>query len=153
MEFDSRRRFFGDRNGRDTAVSTLDRVKTGFDECRMLALGAQVLIGFQFQGVFQPGFAGLPNSFKIAQIAGLLLLLTSLAALIIPSTQHMLAERMWASRRIESILTRCLDISLPPLAAALALDVAIALRTTADDVLAFALAIIVFLTAAGLWFG
>jgi hypothetical protein len=119
----------------------------------MLALGAQVLIGFQFQGVFQPSFANLPTSSKIAQIAGLLLLLTSLAALIIPSTQHIIAERMRASRRIEAILTRCLDISLLPLAAALGLDVAIALRTTAGDAWAFALAVIVFLSGAGLWFG
>ena len=119
----------------------------------MLALGAQVLIGFQFQGVFQPGFAGLPTSSKMAQIAGLLLLLTSLAALLIPTTQHVLAERMRASRRIEAILTRCLDISLLPLAAALALDVDIALRTSAGDAWAFALALIVFVAAAGLWVG
>ena len=113
-------------------MSTVDKVKIGLDECRMLALGAQVLIGFQFQGVFQPGFDSLPTSSKAAQIVGLLLLIGSLGVLIVPSTQHIIAEGLQASRRIETILTRCLDLSLLPLAAGLSIDVGDALRTTAS---------------------
>jgi hypothetical protein len=65
-------------------MSSVEKVKIGLDECRMLALGAQVLIGFQFQGVFQPGFVELPPSSKVAQIGGLLLLLASLGGSLHP---------------------------------------------------------------------
>jgi hypothetical protein len=133
-------------------MSTVEKVKIGLDECRMLALGVQVLVGFQFHGVFQPRFADLPPSSKMAQIVGLLLLLASLGALIVPSTQHIIAERFRATRRIETILTRCLDLSLMPLAAALSLDVGVALRTSMDDAFAIAVAAAIFVTALGLWF-
>src|SRR6478609_3373923 len=126
-------------------MSTVEKVKIGLDECRMLALGVQVLVGFQFQAVFQPRFADLPASSKVAQIVGLILLLASLCALIVPSTQHIVAERLRATRRIATILTRCLDLSLLPLAAALSLDVGIALRTTVDDAWAIACAAAVFM--------
>ena len=33
-----------------------DRLKTSLDELRMQVLGAQVLFGFQFQGLFQDTF-------------------------------------------------------------------------------------------------
>jgi hypothetical protein len=140
------------RLNRYAPMSTVERVKIGLDECRMLALGAQVLIGFQFQGVFQPGFADLPSSSKMAHIAGLLLLLGSLGFLIVPSTQHILAERLRATRRIETILTRCLDMSLLPLAGALALDVGIAVRTSAGGRWALVCGAAIFLAALGLWF-
>ncbi|MDB5648685.1 MAG: hypothetical protein JWL62_205 [Hyphomicrobiales bacterium] len=129
-----------------------EKIKIGLDECRMLALGAQVLIGFQFQGVFQPRFADLPASSKLAQIAGLLLLLASFCVLIVPSTQHILAEDLRGTRRMESILTRCLDLSLLPLAAALSLDIGIALRTSVDDYWAIVFAAAVFIAALALWF-
>jgi hypothetical protein len=32
------------------------KIKTALDETRMLILGAQVLLGFQFGGAFQDGF-------------------------------------------------------------------------------------------------
>ena len=75
------------RLGGYNGMSTVEKVKIGLNECRMLGLGAQVLIGFQFQGVFQPRFSKLPTSSHIAQIGGLVLLLARLGALIVPSTQ------------------------------------------------------------------
>lgn len=134
-------------------MSTVEKVKIALDECRMLALGAQVLIGFQFQGVFQPKFHDLPASSKAAQVVGLVLLLASLGALVAPSTHHILAERLQASRRIETVITRCLDLALMPLAAALALDVWTALRTTAGELWAAAAGAGVFVAAGAIWFG
>jgi hypothetical protein len=134
-------------------MSTVEKVKTGLDECRMLALGAQVLIGFQFQGVFQQRFDGLPVSSKVAQVIGLILLLASFGVLVAPSTQHIVAERLQATRRIESFITRCLDLSLVPLGTALALDVWIALRTSAGDLWAALAGAAVLTAAGGIWFG
>ena len=37
-----------------------ERVKTALDETRTLILGAQILLGFQYQGVFREQFDTLP---------------------------------------------------------------------------------------------
>jgi hypothetical protein len=42
-------------------MSLSRKVKTAFDENRMLILGAQVLFGFQLQDGFQEGFAEFPS--------------------------------------------------------------------------------------------
>jgi hypothetical protein len=36
------------------------KVKIALDETRMLILGAQILLGFQFRGAFSDGFDQLP---------------------------------------------------------------------------------------------
>jgi hypothetical protein len=36
------------------------KVKIALDETRMLVLGAQILLGFQFRGVFQDLYSELP---------------------------------------------------------------------------------------------
>ena len=38
-----------------------DKVKTALDETRMLILGVQILVGFQFRTVFEDGFDQLPG--------------------------------------------------------------------------------------------
>jgi hypothetical protein len=65
-------------------MSTAEKIKTGLDEIRMLALGTQALIGFQLQGIFQSALAGLPALSKVAQVAGLGLLIACLGALVVP---------------------------------------------------------------------
>lgn len=37
------------------------KVKIALDETRMLILGAQILLGFQFRGVFSDGYERLPT--------------------------------------------------------------------------------------------
>jgi hypothetical protein len=133
-------------------MSTTDKVKTGLDECRMLALGAQVLIGFQFQGAFQARFADLTPLSKQAHIAGVLLLITALGLLIVPSTQHLIVEEMQATRRIQTIVTRCLDLSLLFLGGAFSLDVAIAVGAAVGLGWALACGLIVFAGTVALWF-
>ena len=45
------------------------KVKTALDETRLLILGAQVLFGFQLNGVFQEAFAGLVARVPACSIA------------------------------------------------------------------------------------
>ncbi|MDB5367817.1 MAG: hypothetical protein JWM77_3744 [Rhodospirillales bacterium] len=104
-----------------------EKLKTSLDETRMLVLGCQVLVGFQFQAGFQNNFDGLPLAARIATAVALLLLVASLASLIVPGTQHALVDRHEATRRIESCINRSAGIALLPLAFALAIDMALAL--------------------------
>jgi len=39
-----------------------DKIQNALDEGRMLVLGSQVLLGFQFRSAFEPGFEKLPAS-------------------------------------------------------------------------------------------
>src|ERR671933_377892 len=52
-----------------------DKVKNALDEARMLVLGAQVLVGFQFRSVFEPGFDQLPLLSQLLKLLGLGLML------------------------------------------------------------------------------
>ena len=70
----------------DDPDSRVDVVKTALDETRMLVLGAQVLLGFEFSGVFRDGFECLPFHARYFDGIALLLLLVTAALLITPET-------------------------------------------------------------------
>jgi hypothetical protein len=99
---------------------TLDgRLKTAMDETRLLFLGGQVLLGFQFQAFFQDGFATLSASAKYLSLGGLVLMVLSMALLVAPVMQHRLVERGEASQRLLRTTTRFAAASLAPLALSL----------------------------------
>ncbi|WP_406855272.1 DUF6328 family protein [Alsobacter sp. KACC 23698] len=129
----------------------MEKIKIGLDELRMLTLGAQVLIGFQFQGVFQPGFEALPAGSKLAQICGLAMLLASLCALVSPSMLHAVLENGESTPRAAAWINRGLAVALPPLALALGADVFIAVRSVYGSPWGVAAGVGVGLTALGLW--
>jgi hypothetical protein len=73
-------------------VMELERkFKNALDESRLLILGAQVLFGFLFQGVFQEAFAHLPFGAKLAQCCGLLSISLAMTLLMTPSLHHQIA--------------------------------------------------------------
>jgi hypothetical protein len=101
------------------------KVKTGLDEIRILVLGCQVLVGFQFQAVFQEQFAALPAHARAANAVALLLMVAALALLIVPGMQHALIDQHEATRRISGVITRQTGSALLPFAIALGIDVMI----------------------------
>ncbi|WP_043161561.1 DUF6328 family protein [Bradyrhizobium sp. Ai1a-2] len=79
----------------------LDRkVKTALDETRLLVLGIQVLLGFQFQAFFQTGFPALSSASKMLCAVGLALQTLSLGLLIAPSMEHRIVEQGSSSKRL-----------------------------------------------------
>ncbi|TWB69801.1 hypothetical protein FBZ87_10891 [Nitrospirillum amazonense] len=101
------------------------KVKAGLDELRMLTLGCQVLVGFQFQAVFQELFADLPDHAKAANIAGLLLMILAVGLLMAPGIHHALYGDHQATRGVAHMTSRMADWALPPFALSLGLDVLI----------------------------
>jgi hypothetical protein len=94
----------------------------------MQILGAQVLLGFQFQSLFQPGFQQAEGATRVAAAIGFLAITSSLAGLIAPPAQHRLVERGEASSRILRLANRCAEVSLGLLALALGCDVYVVVR-------------------------
>lgn len=103
-----------------------DRVKTALDETRTLILGAQILLGFQFQAVFQDRFGSLPPRAHAMAAVALVLMLLTIGLLITPSSYHRVALYGHDSRHLHRLVTQLTASALLPFTIAFGLDVAIA---------------------------
>jgi membrane-associated phospholipid phosphatase len=74
-------------------MSLQRKLKNALDETRLLILGAQVLFGFQFNGMFQEAFADLHLPLRLIACAGLVMIMIAIGLLIAPSMQHRIVER------------------------------------------------------------
>ena len=100
----------------------LDRkVKTGLDETRLLILGAQVLLGFQFQAFFQDGFSELSILSQYLCAFGLLCVILAVAFLVVPSMEHRLTENGESSGRLVDATSFFTGLGLAPMALSLTL--------------------------------
>jgi Family of unknown function (DUF6328) len=96
-------------------MSELDRkVKTALEETRLLVLGIQILLGFQFQAFFQTGFPELSSASKMLCAGGLALLTLSLGLLVVPSMEHRLVETGSSSHRLLRATSLYTTIALVP---------------------------------------
>jgi hypothetical protein len=61
-----------------------DKIKIALDESRMLVLGTQILLGFQFRSAFEPAFEQLPKSSQYLKMFGLMILLVAITLIMAP---------------------------------------------------------------------
>jgi hypothetical protein len=101
-------------------------LKLALDELRMQMLGVQVLFGFQFQGLFQDKFAGLPRAGRMVDAAGLALMIVALGFMIGVACQHRMVEGGETTPRIYATATWYAQLALLPLAGGLGCDVFVA---------------------------
>jgi Family of unknown function (DUF6328) len=97
-------------------VKLADALKVSLDELRMQMLGAQVLLGFEFQGLFQDGFATLPAICRRIDAIGLGLMITAIGLMVAVPCQHRIAAGGQATRRIYLAAKRYAERALLPLA-------------------------------------
>ncbi len=104
-------------------ADTVDKkLKTALDETRLLILGVQILLGFEFQCVFQDGFNALATGSKYLSLASLGLVVLSIAFLIGPSMQSRLIDRGQSTLRLIRTTNRLTSVALVPLSIGLALS-------------------------------
>src|ERR1044071_4286711 len=70
---------------RFAAMDGAEKVKLALDESRMLALGAQALLGFQLSSVFQQRFDALSTHARTLDAVSLILMVVVLGLLIAPA--------------------------------------------------------------------
>ena len=99
-----------------------DKVENALNEARMLVLGAQVLVGFQFRAVFEPGFDALPLPSQLLKMVGLGLLLLVVALIISPAAYHRLVERGEDTHEIHRYTSKMMTWALLPFSLGLGLD-------------------------------
>src|SRR5438477_13096828 len=92
----------------------------------MLILGAQVLLGFQFQAVLQPGFERLPPEEQDLKLVGLGLMLLAVGLLLAPGAFHQIVERGNDSPRVVAFTSRIATVALLPFAVGMGLHVYLA---------------------------
>jgi hypothetical protein len=129
------------------------RVKLALDETRLLILGVQVLLGFQFQGFFQDGFAELSSVSQWLCVAGLALLIASVGMLIAPSMQHRLVEQGRSSTRLVRATNFFTGCGLVPLAASIGLASYVVVERHFGLAVGLAIGLALAATAACAWFG
>jgi hypothetical protein len=129
-----------------------DKVKVALDENRLLILGAQVLFGFQFNGVFQQAFAELPSASQLLACIALVLLMLTIGLLIAPSMEHRIVERGQASPRVLAIATAFAGWALVPLSVGLACDLFIAISQGSNALIGGIVAVSFFAIAIFCWF-
>src|SRR5437016_6937616 len=78
----------------ETRVPPLqDKLENALNEGRILMLGVQVLIGFDYNAAFQQKFTQLPQPMQDLKLASLGLLILSLAMLFAPIPYHWILGR------------------------------------------------------------
>jgi hypothetical protein len=132
----------------------LDRkVKTALDETRLLILGIQVMLGFQFQAFFQTGFAQLSSASKALCAAGLALQTLSLALLIVPSMEHRLVEMGSSSPRLVRAASFYTTTGLTPFSVSLGLAGYVVIERHFGAAAGITCAAALVLVSAFAWFG
>jgi hypothetical protein len=93
-----------------------NRIENALNEARTLILGAQVLLGLQFQAVLEDGFRTLPESSRYLILGNLALLVLATGLLISPAAYHRIVEAGELSDRFHRFTTRVTATALLPFA-------------------------------------
>ena len=130
-----------------------DKVENALNEARMLVLGAQVLVGFQFRSTFEPGFDQLPLPSQLLKLVGLGLLLVAVALIISPAAYHRLVERGEDTHEIHRYTSKLMAFALLPFAVGLGLDLYVAVQKVVGWRAGVAAGLFGTLLAASFWYG
>src|SRR5215208_1805244 len=130
-----------------------DKVENALNEARMLVLGAQVLVGFQFRSVFEPGFDKLPLPSQLLKMVGLGLMLLAVALIISPAAYHRLVERGEDTHEIHRYTSKLMTWALLPFSLGLGLDFYVAMQKVIGWKAGVAAGLFGTLLAASFWYG
>jgi uncharacterized protein DUF6328 len=110
-----------------------EKVKTALEETRILILGAQILLGFGFRGVFAERFDALPLYARYADAVGLALLVCTVGLLIAPGPYHRLVEEGRDSGRLHRFATIVAEAALLPFGLALGIGLFVGVQGIFQD--------------------
>jgi hypothetical protein len=99
-----------------------DKIKIALDESRMLVLGTQVLLGFQFRSAFEPAFDRLPKSSQYFKMVGLMILLAAIGLIMAPGSYHRIVRSGTDAEDVHQFATTMMDLGLVPFLLAFVLD-------------------------------
>jgi Family of unknown function (DUF6328) len=130
-----------------------DQVRQGLSETRTTVLGGQILLGFQYEAMFQHGFPALSPARQGLQLWALILILAAVVLMIAPASFHQLSERGETTEGQRRAMRVLIPMSLAPFAVGVALNVMIGPGVAIGWGLAGVAAAAVALAAFFLWYG
>lgn len=99
-----------------------DKVENALGEGRILILGAQVLLGFQYRSVMEKGFESLPQHAQYLKLVGLMLMLLAVALLIVPSAYHRIVAEGEDTSDVHRFTSGAMGLALWPFAFGIGID-------------------------------
>ncbi|HET9751564.1 MAG TPA: DUF6328 family protein [Myxococcales bacterium] len=129
------------------------RVKNALDESRILVLGSQVLLGFQYRSFFEPGFEHLGRGERALELVGLFALLATVGALFLPAARHRIVERGFDTSRFHRFTMLVMRGVLLPFALGLSVDLAVAGNRIAGAWAGAACGMLTAAAALAFWYG
>lgn len=103
-----------------------DKVQNALQEGRILVLGSQVIIGFEYRSVFEKGFEKLPKATQYVKLSSLCVMLVGLALLLLPAAYHRIVEGGEDTRELHRFVSRLMFAALLPFAYGLGADLYVA---------------------------
>jgi hypothetical protein len=113
-----------------TVADLEQKTQDALNESRILVLGVQVLLSFQFTCALEPAFSQLPRSSQYLELGALTLLIVAFGLFVAPAPNHLL---IWADDdgpTLQRFVTIVVGIALMPFASALAIDIYISAART-----------------------
>jgi len=129
------------------------KVKNALDEARMLVLGAQVLLGFQYHAFFEKGYEKLGPADRALELAALFALLITIGALFLLAGRHQIVEEGRASASFHRFTMLVMWVVLLPFGLALAFEVGAAANRIGGAWAGAAAGALTGVAALGLWYG
>jgi len=130
-----------------------DKVQNALDETRILILGSQVLLGFQFRSTFETGFEKLPEHARYLKFIALALMIIAVGLLMAPGPYHQLVEDGEDTSRMHRFTSLIALIALLPFAFAFGLDILVAAEKLMGSKLATGAGILMTMMALFFWYG
>jgi DMSO reductase anchor subunit len=128
------------------------KVSLVLDESRMLVLGAQVLLGFQFRAMMEKSFDTLPLPSQILKLVALGLMLVAIGLLISPSSYHRIVEGGEDTEEMHRYATRVMKWALLPFAFGLGIDLYVATQKIIGWKAGALAGLLAFATAIFFWY-
>jgi hypothetical protein len=130
-----------------------DKIRLSLDESRMLILGAQILLGFQFRVVFEPGFERLPPSSQYLKMIAMVILLGGIALIMSPGSYHRIVRAGNDAEDVQQFATTVMDVALVPFLLALAIELYVSTARILGASIGLMEGAFIGLAGLALWYG
>ena len=129
------------------------KVKSALDESRMLVLGAQVLLGFQYRAFFEQAYDKLGSAERALQLAALFALLITISSLFLIASRHRIVEKGRDTARFHRFAMMLMRFVLFPFAIGLSFELAAAAYRIGGAWVGAASGTLTLIAAFGFWYG
>lgn len=130
-----------------------DKVQHALDEARMLVLGAQVMLGFDYRGFMMKRFDALGGAVHAVKLATLALMFVTLVLLLTPAAHHRIVERGEDAEELTRFTRRVMNVALVTFTLGLAGDVGVVVHATAGLAAAIVAAVVTTVACSVAWLG